>query len=171
MRELLQRVKPDNFRDIIAMLSLYRPSPIETGMCDQYIDVKHKRKKAEYIHPAMKKILSETYGVMVYQEQVMMILAKLGKIPLADAYDCVKAIAKKKEQQVEMYRGKFIKGFCKGRRTRKKGEEIFEEVAKYAPYGFCKSHATVYAQIAYMTAYLKAHYPEEFAANKYNPRE
>ena len=169
MRIFLQWVKPDNFREIIAILSLYRPGPLESGMCDQYIHGKNKRRKAEYIHPVMEEILSETYGVMVYQEQMMMILAKLGKIPLADGYDCVKAISKKKEQQVEMYREKFLKGFCKGRRTRKKGEEIFEQIVKYAPYGFCKSHATAYAQIAYIMAYLRANYPEEFAVCEYPP--
>ena len=96
IRDLLQRMKPDHFRDIIATNALYRPGPLEGGMVDDYIEVKHHRKTPEYKHPAMKEILEETHAVMVYQEQVMRILNRLGGIKLANAYTCIKAISKKK---------------------------------------------------------------------------
>ena len=98
IRDLLQKMKPDHFRDIIATNALYRPGPLEGGMVDDYVDVKHGRKQAEYIHPVCEKILAETHGVMVYQEQVMRILNELGGIELATAYTCIKAISKKKEE-------------------------------------------------------------------------
>ena len=98
IRDLLQRMKPDHFRDIIATNALYRPGPLEGGMVDDYVAVKHGRKKAEYIHPVMQEILEETHGVMVYQEQVMRILNRLGGIEFAKAYTCIKAISKKKER-------------------------------------------------------------------------
>ena len=97
IRDLLQKMKPDHFHDIIATNALYRPGPLEGGMVQDYIDVKHGRKQAEYLHPVLEEILGETNGVMVYQEQVMRILNRLGNIPLASAYTCIKAISKKKE--------------------------------------------------------------------------
>ena len=100
IRDLLQRMKPDHFLDIIATAALYRPGPLEGGMVDQYIDVKHGRKEPEYKIELMREILEETHGVMVYQEQVMRILNRVGKIPLASAYTCIKAISKKKEKLI-----------------------------------------------------------------------
>ncbi|MDR2346158.1 MAG: DNA polymerase III subunit alpha [Planctomycetaceae bacterium] len=164
IRELLQRMRPDNFRDIIATLALYRPGPLEGGMVDQYVDVKHGRKPAVYDHDVMKEILSETNGVMVYQEQIMRILNRLGKIQLGNTYSCVKAISKKKEDQIGKYRTQFIDGAIENGLQREKADEIFELIIKFAGYGFNKSHSTAYALIAYMTAYLKAHYPVEFMA-------
>ena len=110
IRDLLQRMKPDHFRDIIATNALYRPGPLEGGMVDDYIQVKHGRKKAEYKHPVMKDILEETHGVMVYQEQVMRILNRLGGIKLASAYTCIKAISKKKLEMIAKFREEFIEG-------------------------------------------------------------
>ncbi|MDR1268802.1 MAG: DNA polymerase III subunit alpha, partial [Planctomycetaceae bacterium] len=164
IRELLQRMKPDNFRDIIATLALYRPGPLEGGMVDQYVAVKHGRAQAAYEHDVMKEVLAETNGVMVYQEQIMRILNRLGKIPLGNSYTCIKAISKKKEEQIGKYRAQFIDGAHENGLTREKAEEIFELIIKFAGYGFNKSHSTAYALIAYMTAYLKAHYPVEFMA-------
>ena len=163
MRDLLQRLKPDCFRDIIAIIALYRPGPIESGMVDQYIDVKHGRKKADYLHPVLEDVLSETYGVMVYQELMMRILNHLGNIPLADAYTCVKDICKKKETAIEKHRYQFIEGAESNGLDEEKANAIFDLIITFAPYGFNKAHAAAYAQIAYMMAYLKTHYPAEFA--------
>lgn len=162
IRELLQRMKPDNFRDIIATLALYRPGPLEGGMVDQYVDVKHRRKEAVYLHPVMKDVLEETNGVMVYQEQVMRILNRLGKIPLSSSYTCIKAIGKKKEEQINKFQGDFIQGAQENGLSKEQAEDLFEMIKKFAGYGFNKSHSTAYALIAYMTAYLKSHYPVEF---------
>ncbi|MDR1923075.1 MAG: DNA polymerase III subunit alpha [Planctomycetaceae bacterium] len=164
IRELLQRMRPDNFRDIIATLALYRPGPLEGGMVDQYVDVKHGRKAATYEHDVMKDVLGETNGVMVYQEQIMRILNRLGKIPLGNSYSCIKAISKKKEDQIGKYRTQFVDGAIENGLSRDQADKIFELIIKFAGYGFNKSHTTAYALIAYMTAYLKAHYPVEFMA-------
>jgi DNA polymerase-3 subunit alpha len=164
IRDLLQRMKPDHFRDIIATNALYRPGPLEGGMVDQYIEVKHGRKTAEYPHPVMEEILAETHGVMVYQEQVMRILNRLGGIQLSNAYTCIKAISKKKLPMIAKYREEFLEGAQRSGLPEKKAAELFEMIEKFAGYGFNKSHSTAYALIAYMTAYLKAHYPVEFMA-------
>ncbi|RMF93194.1 MAG: DNA polymerase III subunit alpha, partial [Planctomycetota bacterium] len=164
IRELLQRMKPDNIRDVIAVNALYRPGPLEGGMVDDYIEVKHGRKKATYPHPVMKEILEETHGVMVYQEQVMRILNRLGGIPLAAAYTCIKAISKKKLEIIAKNREQFIKGAQENGLDAKKAEHLWEMIEKFAGYGFNKSHSTAYARIAYITAYLKTHYPVEFMA-------
>jgi DNA polymerase-3 subunit alpha len=164
IRDLLQRMKPDSFRDIIATNALYRPGPLEGGMVEDYIQVKHGRKKPEYKHAVMKDVLEETHGVMVYQEQVMRIINRLGGIPLANAYTCIKAISKKKLEMIAKYQEQFIEGAHAQGMTKKDAEEIFELIKKFAGYGFNKSHSTAYALIAYMTAYLKAHWPVEFMA-------
>lgn len=164
IRDLLQRMKPDHFRDIIATNALYRPGPLEGGMVDDYIQVKHGRRKAEYKHPVMKDILEETHGVMVYQEQVMRILNRLGGIELSDAYKCIKAISKKKLPVIAKFREQFIDGAHAKGLSKKEAAELFGLIEKFAGYGFNKSHSTAYALIAYMTAYLKAHYPVEFMA-------
>ncbi|MDZ4783103.1 MAG: DNA polymerase III subunit alpha [Planctomycetia bacterium] len=164
IRDLLQRMKPDHFRDIIATNALYRPGPIEGGMVDHYIEVKHGRQKPDYPHPVMEEILGETHGVMVYQEQVMRILNRLGGIELSNAYTCIKAISKKKLEMIAKYREEFVKGTQEKGLSKEKAVELFEMIEKFAGYGFNKSHSTAYALIAYMTAYLKAHYSVEFMA-------
>ena len=164
IRDLLQRMKPDHFRDIIATNALYRPGPLEGGMVDDYIQVKHGRKKAEYKHPVMKDILEETHGVMVYQEQVMRILNRLGGIDLSDAYSCIKAISKKKLATIAKFREQFIDGTVEQGLKKTEAADLFNMIEKFAGYGFNKSHSTAYALIAYMTAYLKAHFPVEFMA-------
>ncbi|MEO8498946.1 MAG: DNA polymerase III subunit alpha, partial [Planctomycetota bacterium] len=163
IRDLLQRMKPDHFLDIIATNALYRPGPLEGGMVDEYIAVKHG-KEAEYKHPVLKEVLEETNGVMVYQEQVMRILNRLGGIPLAAAYTVIKAISKKKESLIAKNYEKFIEGAVDKGMKEKEANEIWELIIKFAGYGFNKSHSTAYALIAYQTAYLKAHYPVEFMA-------
>jgi DNA polymerase-3 subunit alpha len=164
IRDLLQRMKPDHFRDIIATNALYRPGPLEGGMVEDYIQVKHGRKKPQYEHPVMEEVLAETHGVMVYQEQVMRILNRLGGIALANAYSCIKAISKKKLESIAKFREEFIEGAFQKGMAKKKAEEVFGLIEKFAGYGFNKSHSTAYALIAYMTAYLKAHYKVEFMA-------
>src|SRR6185369_5488286 len=164
IRDLLQKMKPDHFRDIIATNALYRPGPLEGGMVQEYVDVKNGRKQAEYIHPICVKILSETHGVMVYQEQVMRILSELGGIELASAYTCIKAISKKKEELIAKNREQFLKGAQTNGVTKQQALDFWNLIIKFAGYGFNKSHSTAYALIAYMTAYLKAHYPVEFMA-------
>ncbi|MEC8509990.1 MAG: DNA polymerase III subunit alpha, partial [Planctomycetota bacterium] len=164
IRDLLQKMKPDHFHDIIATNALYRPGPLEGGMVQDYIDVKHGRKQAEYLHPVLEEILGETNGVMVYQEQVMRILNRLGNIPLASAYTCIKAISKKKEALIAQNMDTFLTGAVEKGLSKKDAQEFWNMILKFAGYGFNKSHSTAYALIAYQTAYLKAHYPVEFMA-------
>jgi DNA polymerase-3 subunit alpha len=164
IRDLLQKMKPDHFRDIIATNALYRPGPLEGGMVEDYVAVKHGRKQAEYKHPVLKDVLEETHGVMVYQEQVMRILNRLGGIELASAYTCIKAISKKKESIIAKNYEQFIQGAVEHGMKQTEAQEIWELIIKFAGYGFNKSHSTAYALIAYQTAYLKAHYPVEFMA-------
>ena len=164
IRKLLVSLRPDRFGDIIALCALYRPGPLGGGMVDRYINVKHGREQAHYEHPVMKDVLKETYGVMVYQEQVMRILNRLGGIELASAYKCIKAISKKSHDVI----GKTREQFVRGARTRGvspgSAESIFALIERFADYGFNKSHSTAYALVAYQTAYLKAHFPAEFMA-------
>jgi DNA polymerase-3 subunit alpha len=164
IRDLLQRMKPDHFRDIIATNALYRPGPLEGGMVDDYVAVKHGQKKATYKHPVLEEILEETNGVMVYQEQVMRILNRLGGIQLASAYTCIKAISKKKEEIINRFFEQFIEGATDKGMKESEAKDLWSLIQKFAGYGFNKSHSTAYALIAYMTAYLKAHYPVEFMA-------
>ncbi|HEX4000560.1 MAG TPA: DNA polymerase III subunit alpha [Pirellulales bacterium] len=164
IRDLLQKMKPDSFRDIIATNALYRPGPLEGGMVDDYVQVKHGRKQPEYKHPVMKEILEETHGVMVYQEQVMRILNRLGDIPLPSAYTCIKAISKKKLETIAKFRSEFAAGAERKGMSAREATELFGLIEHFAGYGFNKSHSTAYALIAYITAYLKAHYPVEFMA-------
>ena len=164
MRELLMRIKPEHFRDIIAAIALYRPGPIELGMVDQYIDVKHNRRQAIYLHPAIQEFLEETNGVMIYQEQMMRILNRLGNISLADSYEYIKTICKKQREKIVHYRNDFIEGTGANGLDKKQAAEVFEEIEKFAQYGFCKSHSTAYARVLYMLTYIKAHYPKEFTA-------
>ena len=164
IRDLLQKMKPDHFHDIIATNALYRPGPLKGGMVQEYVDVKLGRKQASYLHPVLEEILTETHGVMVYQEQVMRILNQLGKIQLASAYTCIKAISKKKEELIESNREQFIKGALEEGLKQKEVEDLWRMILEFAGYGFNKSHSTAYALLAYQTAYLKTHFPVEFMA-------
>ncbi len=164
IRELLKRMKPDNIRDLIAVLALYRPGPLEGGMVDEYIECKHGRKQPIYHHPVMEEVLRETYAVMVYQEQVMRILNRLGGIELAKSYACIKAISKKNFDIINARKAEFIAGASERGMVAEKAEEIFDLIVKFGGYGFNKSHTAAYAQIGYQTAYLKAHYTAEYMA-------
>ena len=164
IRDLLVKMKPDRFADIIATNALYRPGPLNGGMVDEYVDVKNGRKQASYIHPVLKEVLEETYGVMVYQEQVMRILNRLGGIELSKAYATIKAISKKKADVIAESRGQFVQGAGERGLDRDKAIKIFDLIEFFGGYGFNKSHSTAYALVAYQTAYLKAHYQTEYMA-------
>ena len=164
IRDLLIKMKPDRFADIIATIALYRPGPLNGGMVDEYVNVKNRRKTAEYSHPVMREVLEETHGVMVYQEQVMRILNRLGGIELSTAYATIKAISKKKMEAIAKGRDQFIAGAVERGLEKSKAAEIFGLIEFFGGYGFNKSHSTAYALVAFQTAYLKAHYPTEFMA-------
>jgi DNA polymerase-3 subunit alpha len=164
IRELLKRVKPDNIRDLIAVNALYRPGPLGGGMIDDYINRKHGRQKPTYAHPIMEEILSETYAVMTYQEQVMRMLNRLGGIDLSSAYACIKAISKKKQDVIDARRAEFVAGAQQRGVAGHVAEDIFDQIVHFGGYGFNKSHSAAYAQIGYQTAYLKARYTPEFMA-------
>lgn len=164
MRDLLTKMRPDKFADIIATSALYRPGPLEGGMVMTYVNVKHGREPIPKVHPIVDPVLDETYGVMVYQEQVMRILNRLGGIELASSYKCIKAISKKKQSIIDSFHEQFIEGSQKNDMSKEQAQEIWNLIVKFAGYGFNKSHSTAYGAIAYQTAYLKAHYPEEFMA-------
>ncbi len=164
IRDLLIKMRPDRFADIIATNALYRPGPLNGGMVDEYVNVKNGRKPATYLHPVLKEILEETYGVMVYQEQVMRILNRLGDIELSHAYATIKAISKKKADVIARGRDQFIAGATSRGLDKDQAVKIFELIEFFGGYGFNKSHSTAYALVAYQTAYLKSHHPTEFMA-------
>src|SRR5262249_35430769 len=151
----------DVFADIIATNALYRPGPLNGGMVEAYVNRKHHREEPRYPHPVMREILEETHGVMVYQEQVMRILNRLGNIELSQAYACIKAISKKKAEVIAQGRAQFIAGATAQGIARQTATEIFDLIEYFGGYGFNKSHSTAYALVAYQTAYLKARYPTE----------
>ncbi len=164
IRDLLVKMKPDRFADLIAILALYRPGPLNGGMVDAYVNRKHGREVPTYEHPVMKEVLEETYGVMCYQEQVMRILNRLGGVELSKAYATIKAISKKKADVIASGRKEFVEGAIARGLDQKHAEKIFELIEFFGGYGFNKSHSTAYALVAYQTAYLKAHHPTEFMA-------
>ena len=164
IRDLLIKMKPDRFADIIATSALYRPGPLNGGMVDEYVNVKNRKKEAEYPHAVMRDILEETYGVMVYQEQVMRILNRLGGIELSQAYGCIKAISKKKTETIAQGQKQFLEGAVAQGLSKEKAKEIFDLIVFFGGYGFNKSHSTAYALVTFQTAWLKAHYPTEFMA-------
>ncbi|MEN8257661.1 MAG: DNA polymerase III subunit alpha [Thermodesulfobacteriota bacterium] len=164
MRQLLMKMKPEQFSDLIALVALYRPGPLESGMVDDFVNTKHGRMVASYPLPQLEPILEETYGVIVYQEQVMKIANVLADYSLGDADNLRRAMGKKIPEVMEEERTKFMGGAKKLAVDLKKAEYVFDLMAKFAGYGFNKSHSAAYALISYQTAYLKAHYPAEFMA-------
>jgi DNA polymerase-3 subunit alpha len=164
MRDLVVRLLPARFEDLVALLALYRPGPLKSGMVDDFIKRKHAKVPIVYEVPELKEILEETYGVIVYQEQVMKIASKLASFSLADADILRRAMGKKKADEMAMQKKNFLEGAQKNKIPAKKAEKLFDLMAKFAEYGFNKSHSAAYALIAYQTAYLKAHYPVEFMA-------
>ncbi|MCC6503128.1 MAG: DNA polymerase III subunit alpha [Deltaproteobacteria bacterium] len=164
MKELLRKLKPTVFEDMVAAVALYRPGPLQSGMVDDFINRKHKRTAIVYEVPQLKGILENTYGVMVYQEQVMEIAKVLAGYTPGDADVLRKAMGKKSAEEMVIQRNKFLEGAKKNKIDQKKAEKIYDLMAKFAGYGFNKSHSAAYAMISYQTAYLKAHYNVEFMA-------
>ncbi len=164
MQQLNERLKPTNFEDIIAVLALYRPGPMESGMLDDFIERKHGRAEITYMFDELEPILKPTYGVIVYQEQVMQIVQTIGGFSLGGADVVRRAMGKKIKEEMDRLKGEFADGAQKKGFDRKKAEELFELIVKFAGYGFNKSHSAAYAMITFQTSYLKAYYPQEFMA-------
>jgi DNA polymerase-3 subunit alpha len=162
MRDALRRLKPERFEDIIAMVALYRPGPMD--LIDDFVNRKHGLAPITYEHPLMERHLQETYGVMVYQEQVMRLAADLAGLTLGEADTLRKAMGKKDRELMAQQREKFLTGAKANKIDGRKAERIWDLIEKFAGYGFNKSHAACYAMVAYQTAYLKANYPVEFMA-------
>ncbi len=164
MKDLLIRLKPASFADITALVALYRPGPMGSGMVDDFVERKHGRKKVEYLWPSLEPILKETYGVILYQEQVMKIAGALANYSMAEADGLRKAMGKKIASVMAEHRKRFITGAVENDLPEDTAQTIFDLMEKFGGYGFNKSHSAAYALIAYQTAYLKAHYPVEFMA-------
>jgi DNA polymerase-3 subunit alpha len=164
MKELIKRLKPDTFEDIIALVALFRPGPLQSGMVDDFVNRKHGRAKVAYPHPDLEPVLKPTYGVIVYQEQVMQIAQVLAGYSLGGADMLRRAMGKKKPEEMAKQRELFLAGAQKRDIDERTAGPIFDLMEKFAEYGFNKSHSAAYALIAYQTAWLKAHYPAAFMA-------
>jgi DNA polymerase III subunit alpha len=164
MRDILRRYQPTRIEDLTALNALYRPGPIQGGMIDDFINRKHGKKKVAFDLPQLKDILEETYGVILYQEQVMQIANRLASFSLGEADILRRAMGKKKKEEMAAQRAKFMTGCAGNKIAEKKADGIFNLMEEFAGYGFNKSHSCAYALLAYQTAYLKTHYPVEFMA-------
>lgn len=162
MKDIVVSMKPDCIEDIIALLSLYRPGPLKSGMVPEFISRKHGKTRIKYEVPALEAILKETYGVILYQEQVMQIASVLANYSMGEADTLRKVMSKKNPADMEKEKPKFLAGARKNKIPEEKARKIFEQMATFAGYGFNKSHSAAYAMISYHTAYLKTHYPVEF---------
>jgi DNA polymerase-3 subunit alpha len=161
MRNLMKRLKPSVFEDIIALVALYRPGPLNSGMAESYIKRKHGEEEVDYIFPELEPVLKETYGLFIYQEQIMQIANILAGYSLGEADLLRRAMGKKKKEIMEEQRNIFVTRAVERGYPRDKIEKLFDDIAKFAEYGFNKSHSAAYGFLAYVTAYLKAHYPKE----------
>ncbi|MHB1140901.1 MAG: DNA polymerase III subunit alpha [Sulfuricaulis sp.] len=164
MKDLIQRLQPDNFEEIVALVALFRPGPLQSGMVDDFINRKHKRTAIKYLHPSLEPILKTTYGVILYQEQVMQIAQVLSGYTLGGADLLRRAMGKKKPEEMAQQREGFVQGAVARGVSDKLATHIFDVIEKFAGYGFNRSHSAAYALIAYQTAWLKAHYPAAFMA-------
>lgn len=164
IRKIMKRLKPNKLEDIVALLALYRPGPLQSGMVDDFINRKNGKEKIEYPHKNLEIILKETYGVILYQEQVMKIASYMANYSLGEADLLRRAMGKKNFTIMRENREKFIQRAVENNYTEEKADEIFELIDKFAGYGFNKSHSVAYAMISYWTAYLKAHYPAFYFA-------
>jgi DNA polymerase-3 subunit alpha len=164
MKDLIKRLVPDRFDDIIALVALFRPGPLQSGAVDDYIDRKHGRRRVEYPHPAMEPVLSTTYGVMLYQEQVMQSAQALAGFSLGQADLLRRAMGKKKPEEMAKVRAQFLEGCAEQGVDDTLANEIFDLMEKFSGYAFNKSHSATYALVSFQTAWLKAHYPAEFMA-------
>ncbi len=162
MRDLLFRIKPTVFDDIVSLIALFRPGPMQSGMLDMFVDRKHGREAVKYDHPLLEAVLKDTYGCMVFQEQVMEIAKKLAGFTPGEADGLRKAMGKKIAEDLEKMRDKFVKGAAANKVSPKLANKIYDMMVKFGGYGFNKSHSVAYGLVAYQTAYLKANYPIEF---------
>ncbi len=165
MKDLIKRLQPDLFEDIIALVALFRPGPLQSGMVEDFIDRKHGRARVEYPHPDLEPILQPTYGVILYQEQVMQIAQVLANYTLGGADLLRRAMGKKKPEEMAKQRDIFLKGATERGVDKDLANYIFDLMEKFAGYGFNKSHSAAYALLSYQTAWLKAHYPAQFMAS------
>ncbi len=164
MKDLIARLKPSHFSDIVALVALYRPGPLNSGMADSYVERRHGREEITYDFDILEPILKETYGVILYQEQVMQIAVALSSYTMSKADELRKAMGKKKADMMAEHRKLFIDGAEANGVDVKKAEHLYDQIAKFAEYGFNKSHSAAYALISFQTAYLKANFPLEFIA-------
>jgi len=164
MVDLLRKSRPTRFEDLAALNALYRPGALDAGMVDEYVKRKNGQSKARYLVPVMKEILEETYGVIVYQEQVMQIAQQVAAYTLGQADLLRKAMGKKDAAVMAAEREKFVAGAASNGHDKKKANEIFDYIEPFARYGFNKSHSVAYALVAYQTAWLKVHHPRHFLA-------
>jgi DNA polymerase-3 subunit alpha len=164
MRDLLRKVAADTFEDIIAINALFRPGPIQSGMIDDFVKRKHGRAKVVYMHPILEPILKPTYGVIVYQDQVMQVANKLAGFSLAQADLLRRAMGKKMPEEMALQKSAFLEGAAANRCPAKKAGEIFDLMEKFAGYGFVRAHSTAYALLSYQAAWLKTHHPAAYLA-------
>ncbi|MDD3365020.1 MAG: DNA polymerase III subunit alpha, partial [Syntrophomonas sp.] len=162
LRRILSEMKPNRFEDLIAIIALYRPGPLGSGMVEDFINRKHGRQKLEYIHPLLENILKETYGVILYQEQVMRVASDLANFTMGEADVLRRAMGKKKASEIAAMRNKFVQGALQNEIGQDVSTRLFDLMESFAGYGFNKSHSAAYAMISYQTAYLKTHYPVEY---------
>ena len=161
-KELLKKLKPDRFADILPLVALYRPGPLQSGMVDSFINRKHGREEVTYLHPSLEPLLKETYGVILYQEQVMRIANRLAGFSLNQADNLRKAMGKKKPEIMAKFKDQFMSGSVANGIPKEIAQNIFELMEYFAGYGFNKSHSAAYAVITYQTAYLKTNYPVQY---------
>jgi DNA polymerase-3 subunit alpha len=164
MRDILRRMQPDRFEDLVAILALYRPGPLQTGMVDAFINRKRGTEPVEYPHPSLREVLEETYGTFVYQEQIMRIANVLSGFSMNEADGLRKAMGKKKPEEMAKYRERFVTGATGRGCPAATAERIWDQITRFAEYCFNKSHTAGYAVLTYQTAFLKANYPVEFMA-------
>ena len=164
MRNLIRRVQPNRFEDLIALLALYRPGPLESGMTDEYVERRHGRKEKTYPHPGLAEILDDTFGLPIYQDQIMLMARTLAGFTLAEADILRKAMGKKDKAIMDSLKPKFLEGCAANGVSRSLAESSFADMEKFSSYGFGKSHTTAYAFVSYWTAYLKANHPTHFMA-------
>jgi DNA polymerase-3 subunit alpha len=164
MTDLVVKMQPRHFTDLIALNAIYRPGPLQSGMVDDFVNRRHGRTKVEYLLPELEEILAETYGVILYQDQVLQIANRLASFTLGEGDLLRRAMGKKISSEMEQQRARFIEGCVKNGRPQKQVEQLFDLIYQFAGYGFGKAHSAAYGLLTHQTAYLKAHYPAEFVA-------
>lgn len=162
MKNLVKRLRPDVFEDLGALVALFRPGPLDSGMVDKFVDRKHGRVPITFPHPALEPVLKDTYGTIVYQEQIMQVFQILADYSLGQADMVRRMMGKKKIDEMQKQKGKFIEGAARHGMAAKDATALFEDIEKFASYCFNRSHSAAYAFVAYQTAYLKCHYPVEY---------